>query len=162
CVESFVSSRMVGARSGLKQLRPLLREGTMNGTMGANAPRSEVILSRESARALDRAAIEDYGIPGVVLMENAGRGVAELLRALGARGKVCICCGKGNNGGDGLVVARYLDIAQVPISIVLFGRPEDLSGEAALNYHIVSKARLPVACYSDETFAKEPLERELQ
>src|SRR5262245_30546718 len=97
---------------------------------------SGVALSRETARSIDRAAIEEYGIPGAVLMENAGRGTAELLRALGAKGKVCICCGKGNNGGDGLVVARYLDIAEVPISIILFEQPERLTGDAALNYRI--------------------------
>jgi len=95
-------------------------------------------------------------------MENAGRGTAELLRSLGIKGKVCICCGKGNNGGDGLVVARYLDIAEVPISIILFGQPERLIGDAALNYRIVSKARLPLVCHDDETFDEQPLQRELQ
>ena len=95
-------------------------------------------------------------------MENAGRGTAELLRALGAKDKVCICCGKGNNGGDGLVVARYLDIAEVPISIILFEQPERLTGDAALNYRIVSKARLPLLCPEDEALDPCLLQQELQ
>ena len=52
-------------------------------------------------------------MPGVVLMENAGRGTAELLLRLGVQGPVVVCCGKGNNGGDGFVIARWLDNAGV-------------------------------------------------
>src|SRR5204862_343851 len=66
-------------------------------------------LSREQVRALDRRAIEEFGVPGVVLMENAGRGAAEVLLRLGVAGRVVVCCGKGNNGGVGLVTARDLD-----------------------------------------------------
>ena len=57
-------------------------------------------LTREAARAVDEIAIRDYHLPGLVLMENAGRGVAEWLRLLGATSPVLICCGKGNNGGE--------------------------------------------------------------
>ena len=65
-------------------------------------------LSREQVRDVDRRAISEYGMPGVVLMENAGRGAAELLIELGIAGRVVICAGKGNNGGDGYVIARHL------------------------------------------------------
>ena len=78
----------------------------------------ELVLSRAAVRALDRRAIEEYGIPGLLLMENAGRacaGEAEALLATGARasspadkGPVLVLCGPGNNGGDGLVIARTL------------------------------------------------------
>ena len=83
-------------------------------------------LTTAEARELDRRAIEEFGIPGIVLMENAGRGMAELLIALGVKGRVVICCGKGNNGGDGLVIARHLDNRNVPVRVWLFCPPEEL------------------------------------
>jgi NAD(P)H-hydrate epimerase len=94
-------------------------------------------LSRDEARELDRRAIDDCGIPGAVLMENAGRAMADLLRTLGIRGTVAICCGPGNNGGDGFVIARHLDNAGVEVRVLLFARPEKLTGDAALNYRIL-------------------------
>src|SRR5438270_5027032 len=105
---------------------------------------SLVFLSRDEVRALDRRAIEEYGMPGAVLMENAGRGAAEVLRSLGIHGKVLVCCGKGNNGGDGFVMARHLDRYGVPVRVLLFGRPEQLSGDAAVNYHIITRSGLPI------------------
>jgi NAD(P)H-hydrate epimerase len=107
-----------------------------------------MFLSREQVRAVDRRAIEEFGVPAVVLMENAGRGAAELLRALGIHGRVAVCCGKGNNGGDGFVIARHLDNWNVPVRILLFVRPEDLHGDAAVNYHIVHRAGLPVSVHA--------------
>jgi len=108
-----------------------------------------VFLSRDEVRALDRRAIEEYGVPSVVLMENAGRGAAEVLRSVGIHGRVVICCGKGNNGGDGYVIARHLDIWQVPVSVLLFARPEELTGDAAVNYGMIAKAGLPIEVYAD-------------
>ena len=74
-------------------------------------------LSREQVREVDLVAIRDYGLPGIVLMENAGRGAAEWLWSRmsdssqeQAAGPVVICCGKGNNGGDGYVIARHLEL----------------------------------------------------
>jgi NAD(P)H-hydrate epimerase len=101
-----------------------------------------VFLSREQVREIDRRAIEEFGVPGVVLMENAGRGAAEVLRSLGVRGAVAICCGKGNNGGDGFVIARHLDNHGVPVRVLLFARPEQLTGDAAVNFNIVARAGL--------------------
>jgi NAD(P)H-hydrate epimerase len=67
-------------------------------------------LSRDEVREIDRRAIEEFGVPGIVLMENAGRGCAELLASLNPERKpVVILCGPGNNGGDGFVIARHLD-----------------------------------------------------
>jgi len=85
-------------------------------------------------RELDRRAIEDIGIPGVVLMENAGRGVVgEMLHAWGpVRGrKYDIFCGKGNNGGDGLVIARHLHNRGATVRVWLFS--EDMKGDAGVN-----------------------------
>src|SRR5262249_49858726 len=90
----------------------------------ALAAEANMFLTRADVRAIDRRAIDDYGVPGVVLMENAGRGAAEVLRSLGISGRVTILCGKGNNGGDGFVIARHLDNWQVPVDVWLFARPE--------------------------------------
>ena len=67
-------------------------------------------LTREQVRALDRRAIDEQGVPGVVLMENAGRGVAELIRRERSVAglDVRVVCGAGQNGGDGFVIARHL------------------------------------------------------
>lgn len=78
--------------------------------------------SREQIRLLDRRAIEDYGMPGVILMENAGRGAADVAcDMLGnpAKKRVVVFCGKGNNGGDGYVIARHLYNRGARVDIVL-------------------------------------------
>ena len=95
------------------------------------------VLDRESVRAVDRAAIEEYGIPGVVLMENAARGLAaEALDMLGRTGKhVVIVCGWGNNGGDGWALARHLHNAGVSVTVGVLGEPREDS-DAALNRRV--------------------------
>ncbi len=95
------------------------------------------VLDRLSVRAVDRAAIEEYGIPGVVLMENAARGLAaEALDMLGrAGGRVVIVCGSGNNGGDGWALARHLHNAGVNVTVAVLGEPRQDS-DAALNRHV--------------------------
>jgi len=100
-------------------------------------------LTRAQVRAFDKHAIEHLGIPSVVLMENAGRGVAQVLHVLGIRGPVVIACGKGNNGGDGLVIARHLANAGCDVSVLLFARPSELSPDAAIQWNVVQKMRLP-------------------
>jgi NAD(P)H-hydrate epimerase len=105
---------------------------------------AELFLSRDEVRSLDQRASADYGLPGIVLMENAGRGAAELLMGLGVRGPVIICCGRGNNGGDGFVMARHLDNHQVPVRVLLFASPADLRGDAAVNYGVLAKSDVPI------------------
>jgi NAD(P)H-hydrate epimerase len=81
-------------------------------------------LSRAAVRELDRRAIEDYGMLGVVLMENAGRGCAEFLMQRNPdRQPVVVLCGPGNNGGDGFVIARHLDNHGWPVKVWLV-RPD--------------------------------------
>jgi NAD(P)H-hydrate epimerase len=118
-----------------------------------------MILTREQARELDRRAIEDYGVPGVVLMENAGRGMADLLRQLGIQGQVVVCCGKGNNGGDGFVIARHLDNAGVPVRILLFTDPAHLTGDAAVNHRIVAASGLPLEVLTGAALDEDRLSR---
>src|SRR5947208_9214830 len=107
-----------------------------------------MFLTRDEARELDRRAIEEFGVPAIVLMENAGRSMAELLRALGIQGRVAICCGKGNNGGDGLVIARHLDNAGVDVRVLLFAEPTELTGDAATNYRIVERSGISLEAFT--------------
>jgi NAD(P)H-hydrate epimerase len=107
-----------------------------------------MFLSRDQVRALDRRAIQDFGLPGVVLMENAGRGAADVLLRLGVRGRVLVCCGKGNNGGDGYVIARHLDNHHVPVRVLLFAQPEDLTGDAAVHYQVIARSGLDVRVHA--------------
>jgi NAD(P)H-hydrate epimerase len=100
-------------------------------------------LTREAARAVDEIAIRDYHLPGLVLMENAGRGVAEWLRSLAATSPVMICCGKGNNGGDGFVIARHLELQGLAVEVVRCCDPADLTGDARVNSDVVDAGRIP-------------------
>jgi NAD(P)H-hydrate epimerase len=89
--------------------------------------------------------MEEYGISGLVLMENAGRGVAERLALLGIAGPVAICCGKGNNAGDGFVIARHLDLRGYAVRVLLCGDPAELRGDAAVNFRIIQRSELPIS-----------------
>ncbi len=111
----------------------------------------EPTLTTSQVREIDRRAIEEYGLPGIALMENAGRGCAELLLARGVHGPVVVCCGPGNNGGDGFVIARHLDVAGCDVRVLLFADPERLGGDAAVNARVVRQSGLTV-----ETFQAAP------
>lgn len=97
-------------------------------------------------RELDRQTIEEIGIPGMVLMENAGRGTVERMeRIIGpvAGKSLCIFAGPGNNGGDGLVIARTVHgMGAFPFVFFLLD-PEQLKGDAAQNFAIFKQLRLP-------------------
>ncbi len=102
-------------------------------------------LSREQARELDRRAAAEYGMPSLLLMENAGRGAAVHVRRVNPKKRrTMICCGKGNNGGDGFVVARHLDNWGWPVKVLFFGKPSELTGDAATMYHIMAKSSVRV------------------
>jgi len=92
---------------------------------------------------VDRSAIDEFGLPGVVLMENAGRGAAEWLLRQGRLVRVVVCAGKGNNGGDGHVMARHLQLRDVVVDLVLCCKPSDLTGDAQTHYNVLSRAGLP-------------------
>jgi NAD(P)H-hydrate epimerase len=107
------------------------------------------MLSRDQARELDRRAIDGLGMPGIALMENAGRNIAELVRSLGIKGPVVICCGPGNNGGDGFVIARHLDNAGVTVRALMFSAREKLAGDALVNHRILTGGGVSVEVLAD-------------
>ena len=110
-------------------------------------------LSRAEVRELDRRAIGGFGVPGVVLMENAGRGCAELLMRLNPeRVPVAILCGPGNNGGDGFVIARHLDNAGWPVSVQVVARHNRQAGDADINFDILYTAGIPFTQYRPDYF----------
>ncbi len=108
-----------------------------------------LILTREQAREIDRRAVEEFGLPSIVLMENAGRGVADTIQRLGLNGPVAVCCYKGNNGGDGFVVARHLDLRGVAVRVLLWGGEEQLRGDAAVNFGVLRAAGIPIETFGD-------------
>lgn len=103
----------------------------------------EVRLNVAQARAVDRRAHDDYAMSTLVLMENAGRGCADVLEQLGIHGPVVIGCGKGNNGGDGFVVARHLELRGHSVRVLLFADPSSLRGDAATNWKILQHGQTP-------------------
>jgi len=90
------------------------------------------ITTAAEMREIDRVTTEKYGVPSLTLMENAGTGVANfILERHPAAHRVTVVCGKGNNGGDGFVVARKLHDAGRVVEVILLARPDDLKGDAA-------------------------------
>lgn len=99
-------------------------------------------LTRAAVRELDRIAIHEYGLPGVVLMENAGAGAARIALALlesCAGRRVAIATGPGNNGGDGWVVARYLANAGACVRVATCVEVEDLRGDALVHARVAAR-----------------------
>lgn len=119
-------------------------------------------LSREQVRRVDQLAVERYGMSSLVLMENAGRGAADVLAAVdpslaSARSTrrataapvpleypVAILCGKGNNAGDGFVLARHLEIRGVGAKVCLLFPADELTGDARRNFEILRHTDVPI------------------
>ncbi|MCK4653377.1 MAG: NAD(P)H-hydrate dehydratase [Candidatus Cloacimonetes bacterium] len=104
------------------------------------------ILSREEMYALDKYTIEKVGIPGKELMENAGKGSSEFIHneLLKPKSKIAIFCGDGNNGGDGFVIARYLENWGHKIKIFLLGSPDKMSPETFENYESCKSLKIGI------------------
>jgi ADP-dependent NAD(P)H-hydrate dehydratase / NAD(P)H-hydrate epimerase len=104
------------------------------------------LVTASEMRELDRRAIQDLGIPSLVLMENAGRTTYQILRREfpSLQGEVGVVAGRGNNGGDGFVVARYLANAGLPVAVFLLGEREQVRGDARVNLEILSHLGIEV------------------
>lgn len=114
-------------------------------------------LTVEQCRAVDRYAIEQLKIPGAVLMENAGRNAADHIEAwlrrrpqrpagghTDAMAHICIICGKGNNGGDGFVIARHLFNRGYAVSVDLAADAAALAGDAAIHHQIARRMGIDI------------------
>ena len=120
------------------------------------------ILTASQMREVDRLTTERYGIPSLLLMENAGSGVVRALELHFpdlAKLRVAICCGKGNNGGDGFVVARHLILKRMQPLILLFAAPEEVRGDAAANLAILQKRGVPIQVVPEREFSEESIQR---
>ena len=105
------------------------------------------LMTKDQVRAVDSWAINELGISGVVLMENAGRSCAELIQEKLNdidSPKVCIFCGTGNNGGDGYVIARHLLNTGFKVKVVICGDPQKIKGDAKINLDILKKLDQPI------------------
>ena len=105
------------------------------------------LVTASMMRELDRRAIQDLGIPSLVLMENAGRTTYRILRREfpDLQGEVAVLAGPGNNGGDGFVVARYLANAGLPVAVFLLGPRDRVSRDGRVNLEILAHLGVAVA-----------------
>ena len=101
---------------------------------------AQLVLTRNQSRQVDQQAIERWGFSSLVLMENAGRAAADGLCQLNTKGQpVSIFCGKGNNGGDGFVMARHLQLRGLPVQVLVFHEAHEFSTDARTNFLILKK-----------------------
>jgi len=109
-------------------------------------------MTRAEVRQYDADAIA-RGVPGIVLMENAGRGVADWMMEIGVHGPVAIICGKGNNGGDGFVIARQLQSRCCDVRVILLFEPEALTGDAAIAWKAMEALPIPRTLFDGDEIA---------
>src|SRR6266850_3387194 len=110
------------------------------------------VLNSAQMRDADRRTIEEIGIASIVLMENAGRQVVAAMEAIHSdllERQVAVLCGRGNNGGDGFVVARTLVQRGVDVAVFLIGRVSEVRGDARLNLDILGRLGLTVVEIAD-------------
>jgi NAD(P)H-hydrate epimerase len=105
---------------------------------------SDKIVSSEMMREMDRKTIEEYGIPGIVLMENAGRGAYDFIMDEFKPCNVAVFAGKGNNGGDGYVIARHLTNSGVKVMTFVLANKQDIKGDAKTNLQALENMGAPV------------------
>lgn len=110
------------------------------------------ILSVSKAKIIDKKTIEEVGVPSIVLMENAG---SEIAKSISEKGEsFLICCGCGNNGGDGLVIARKLMLKEKKVKVIIIGNPEKGTNDFCINYRILKnmKADIDIITVINESF----------
>ncbi|WP_053955313.1 NAD(P)H-hydrate dehydratase [Inediibacterium massiliense] len=103
------------------------------------------VVRGDEMKKLDRMAMDEFLIPSMILMENAGIAVCEeILKNIKENEEIVIVCGVGNNGGDGFVVARHLFHRGIPTKVCIIGAVEKFSQDAKMNYHILQKLNIPI------------------
>jgi len=107
------------------------------------------VITADEMREIDRISIEEYGIPGIVLMERAGLAVALKVKEFYPDKKILVLCGGGNNGGDGLVAARNLHNRGFKVSVLIFAKKNSLSPDCNAQYQIAKKIGIPVEFRKD-------------
>jgi ADP-dependent NAD(P)H-hydrate dehydratase / NAD(P)H-hydrate epimerase len=110
------------------------------------------IVTAAEMREIDRVTTEQYGVPSLALMENAGKAVAEDVLNIYQPSAAVVICGKGNNGGDGFVAARHLAAAGVQVKVATLCSPEEYSGDAA---EMLKKLPHPAQTLSSEEAIRE-------
>ncbi len=101
---------------------------------------TDPVLTAAAMRSADEYTIREFGLPGRTLMESAGRATAAALRRrLDRNARVAVYCGKGNNGGDGFVIARYLSDWGFPVRVVYLGEPGSMSNDAHAQFELLSR-----------------------
>src|SRR5581483_8926500 len=103
-----------------------------------------LIVTAAEMRALDRETIDVVGVPGVVLMDAAGRGVADVIARLGAGDAVVVFAGAGNNGGDGYVAARYLRNRGFGVDVIRCAPLDKIRGDARVHYDACARSGVPI------------------
>ncbi len=146
-------------------LAPNALTRTSDYTAGGRLANMEVrmkILTASQMAEVDRLTTERYRMPSMLLMENAGRSFVEELEkacpGLSSK-RIVILCGRGNNGGDGFVAARYLALRNARPSILLFSDPDKLKGDARLNYDIACAMDLPIQTFAAPAEARTCLKK---
>lgn len=110
------------------------------------------ILSRDNCRKIDYETINKVGIPSIVLMENAATEIVDIIKDIG--NKIIIFCGVGNNGGDGLAIARKLYLLGKNVEVILVGDRSKLTNDCILNLQIVKNLNIPITNINDK-FSKQ-------
>ena len=106
-------------------------------------------LNRQQIRQYDKIAIEYFEINSLVLMENASRAATDILCEIATERSAVFLCGPGNNGGDGLVMARHLHLRGWNIQVILLKKPEELSQDSQCNYRILTHTPVTIIDTSD-------------
>ena len=112
----------------------------------------DFVFDRTSVRALDQAAIEEFGLPSSVLMENAATALAHVANQLLCRERQCaiIACGPGNNGGDGFALARKLLNLGHDVRVMTFCDESRFKGDAAMNLKVIQRMQAPIHFIADQ------------
>lgn len=111
------------------------------------------LVSTNEMREMDRLTIESFGLPGRILMENAGRGVSDILLNRFPNvfhQKVGVLAGRGNNGGDGFVVSRYLAQKGIDVRVFLAAHKEEIKGDSALNLELLERLKISIVEIADQ------------